>query len=117
MNIWNGNYNLKNASWGYTFFTITIMIMKANRLRLVFHALIWRLTMSALATKTFAAPNVSSHRADVATADRTEEAARYIGQMVGEMALIAREAKLELLAYFLEMARIEAYAAQGRTPR
>ena len=36
------------------------------------------------------------------------DAADYIAQMAGELARIARTAKLDPLAYFLEMARIEA---------
>lgn len=37
-----------------------------------------------------------------------EEVSRYVGQMCGEMASLARTARLDVLAYFLEMARIEA---------
>lgn len=37
-----------------------------------------------------------------------EEAARYIGAMTSELCDIARRADLDLLAYFLEMARMEA---------
>jgi hypothetical protein len=36
------------------------------------------------------------------------ESARYIAQMSGELASLARGANLELLAYFLDMARVEA---------
>ena len=36
------------------------------------------------------------------------DAADYIAQMAAELAQIARTAKLDALAYFLEMARIEA---------
>ena len=36
------------------------------------------------------------------------EAAQYIAQMSAELASIARASKLDLLAYFLEMARVEA---------
>jgi hypothetical protein len=45
------------------------------------------------------------------TADDDElalESARYIAQMAAELASMARGAHLELLAYFLEMARMEA---------
>lgn len=38
----------------------------------------------------------------------TVEVAHYIAQMTGEMSGMARAANLELLGYFLEMARIEA---------
>lgn len=37
-----------------------------------------------------------------------EEVAHYIAQMTAEMAGMCRAANLQLLAYFLEMARIEA---------
>ncbi len=62
----------------------------------------------------------SSHRLGVAPAPRLPEpqdpidealaleSARYIAQMSGELAVIARSANLDLLAYFLEMARVEA---------
>ena len=36
------------------------------------------------------------------------ESARYIAQMSAELASIARASHLDLLAYFLEMARVEA---------
>lgn len=36
------------------------------------------------------------------------EAARYIAQMSTELASIARNSNLDLLAYFLDMARVEA---------
>jgi hypothetical protein len=36
------------------------------------------------------------------------ESARYIAQMSGELASMARNANLDLLAYFLDMARVEA---------
>lgn len=37
-----------------------------------------------------------------------EETIRYIGAMAGELSEIARGADLDLIAYFLEMARLEA---------
>ncbi|WP_372423469.1 hypothetical protein [Salinarimonas chemoclinalis] len=37
-----------------------------------------------------------------------EEAARYIGAITAELGEIARRSDLDLLAYFLEMARMEA---------
>ena len=43
-----------------------------------------------------------------ATSPRPEEIASYIAQLSGEMASLARGARLDLLAYFLEMARLEA---------
>jgi hypothetical protein len=36
------------------------------------------------------------------------ESAQYIAQMSGELASMARNANLDLLAYFLDMARVEA---------
>ncbi len=36
------------------------------------------------------------------------ESAQYIAQMSAELASIARKANLDLLAYFLDMARVEA---------
>ena len=44
-----------------------------------------------------------------------EDMARYIAQMSGELAAMARATKLELLAYFLEMARIEATTRSRRS--
>ena len=38
------------------------------------------------------------------------EVARYIGQMSGELSGMARKSDFDLLAYFLEMARVEARA-------
>jgi hypothetical protein len=57
------------------------------------------------------APAVTEPRADPAM---TEEVARYIGLMTTEMVGMARSARLELLAYFLDMARIEANVALNR---
>jgi hypothetical protein len=42
------------------------------------------------------------------TPELTVEVAHYIAQMTGEVSGMARTANLELLGYFLEMARIEA---------
>jgi hypothetical protein len=50
----------------------------------------------------------SSQRPLETTDPRPEDIASYIAQLSGEMALLARGAKLDLLAYFLEMARLEA---------
>jgi hypothetical protein len=38
----------------------------------------------------------------------TEETARYISDMVGALAAMASEARLDLLTYLLNMARVEA---------
>ena len=47
-----------------------------------------------------------------------EETARYIADMVGALAAMAGEAKLDLLTYLLNMARVEAelQARQTETP-
>ncbi|MGO9389698.1 hypothetical protein [Rhodoblastus sp.] len=42
-----------------------------------------------------------------------EETARYIADMIGALALMAGEARLDLLTYLLNMARVEA-ELQGR---
>jgi hypothetical protein len=45
------------------------------------------------------------------------ELATYIAQMSGELAMMARNARLEVIAYFLEMVRHEAQkTARGRRP-
>ena len=41
------------------------------------------------------------------------EAARYIAEFTAELSVIARHAKLELLAYLLDMARLEATRVQS----
>lgn len=46
-------------------------------------------------------------------AGTAEETARYIADMVGALAAIAGQAKLDLLTYLLNMARVEA-ELQGR---
>ncbi|MGL4729711.1 MAG: hypothetical protein ACRCWO_13255 [Bosea sp. (in: a-proteobacteria)] len=45
------------------------------------------------------------------------EVARYVASMTGEMANMARSAKLDLLVYFLDMAQVEAAAQSERTDR
>ena len=45
------------------------------------------------------------------------EAALYIGDLCGELALLARRSGLDMLAYLLEMARLEAETAARRTGR
>jgi len=77
---------------------------------------------------TMALSNLSKIRASLADDDelesdimtpavneyQSEQVALYVSQMVGEMAAMARSARLDLLAYFLEMARIEATARSGK---
>lgn len=43
--------------------------------------------------------------------------AQYIADMAGELAKMASDANLELLAYFLDMARIESELAKTRAER
>lgn len=43
------------------------------------------------------------------------EVSRYIASMSGEMANMARSAKLDLLVYFLDMAHVEASTQADRT--
>ena len=45
---------------------------------------------------------------------RSEDVAAYLAQMSDEMGRLARSAGLDLLAYFLDMARLEARARSGR---
>lgn len=40
------------------------------------------------------------------------DAARYIAEFAAELSLVARHARLDLLAYLLDMARLEATKAQ-----
>jgi len=61
-----------------------------------------RPTAKALRT---AEPEVDPSDAADAT---VAEVADYIGQIAGEIASMARDAKLDMLAYFLTMARMEA---------
>jgi hypothetical protein len=61
-----------------------------------------------------------SKDAQPAVADASE-AARYIAEFAAELSAVARHARLDLLAYLLDMARIEAAragdAAGGKAPR
>jgi hypothetical protein len=43
------------------------------------------------------------------------ETAHYVAQLSGELASMARTAKLDVLAYFLEMAKLEAESARRGT--
>lgn len=55
---------------------------------------------------------------DSAETDSEEDTARYIADMVASLAMIARQAKLDLLTYLLDMARVEAemQARRSETP-
>ncbi|WP_374547544.1 hypothetical protein [Rhodoblastus sp.] len=45
---------------------------------------------------------------DVGGGDSAEETARYIADMIASLAFLARDARLDLLTYLLDMARVEA---------
>ena len=59
-------------------------------------------------------PRILADGARAYDAQAVEEMSRYIAQMAGELAAMARATRLELLAYFLEMARIEATTRSRR---
>ena len=78
-----------------------------------------RSTASTLAASSSSPPEAGSDAAEVPPSRSddlavTAEVAHYIGQMSGEMAVMARRAGLELVAYFLEMAKVEAGGAAQR---
>ena len=56
------------------------------------------------------ADNVSTRIAELATPRESErdEMLRYISEMTGELASIAGAARMPMLTYFLNMARVEA---------
>ena len=56
-----------------------------------------------------AAPNTLklSPQNEALAKDAQAEVAAYLAQMAGEMAQLAASSKFELLAYFLDMARVE----------
>lgn len=72
--------------------------------------------MTASARRAVSKINVSLSQSEklAASPPRPEEIAGYIAQLSGEMASLARGARLDLLAYFLEMARLEAAAHAER---
>lgn len=41
-------------------------------------------------------------------ADRQREAAEYVADLTGELSVLARETRLDVLAYLLDVARLEA---------
>lgn len=57
-------------------------------------------------------------RDDAGETDSEEDTARYIADMIASLATIARQAKLDLLTYLLDMARVEAemQARRSETP-
>jgi hypothetical protein len=59
-----------------------------------------------------------AHLSDPAAAapDR-HDTARYIAALSAELSILARQVDLELLSYFLEMARMEAVAATSSSKR
>lgn len=70
------------------------------------------MSLTTRATKTIESPTEASRRAEggIASADR-QETARYIAALSAELSTMASNVDLELLSYFLEMARMEAIAA------
>ncbi len=61
------------------------------------------------------APKVTASKPREAPAEMNpKEAAEYIAQMTAELMKIAATAKFDLLAYFLDMARMEAEACARR---
>jgi hypothetical protein len=61
-------------------------------------------------------PSIAQDSASPAEWDILQhEVSRYIASMTGEMANMARSAKLDLLVYFLEMAYVEAAAQAKRS--
>ena len=50
----------------------------------------------------------SSPEQESSRGEPSQDVAAYLARMTGEMATMARAANYDLLAYFLEMARIEA---------
>lgn len=59
---------------------------------------------------------VMPRRQKLASPVETLETARYIAEMAAQLALLATAANFELLAYFLDMARIEGELAVQRGP-
>ena len=60
----------------------------------------------------------ASRRADLATPRRGErdEMLRYISEMTGELAAMAGAARMPMLTYFLNMARVEAEMQLHQVP-
>ncbi len=69
-----------------------------------------------VARMTTGAPSTESDSSSAAEWEVLQhEVSRYIATMTGEMANMARSAKLDLLVYFLEMAYVEAAAQAKRS--
>ena len=64
------------------------------------------------------ADNVSTRIAELATPRESErdEMLRYISEMTGELASIAGAARMPMLTYFLNMARVEAEMQLHQVP-
>ena len=58
--------------------------------------------------------HVATPRRDTARRANAREIAGYIAELTGELAQLAAGADLELLAYFLDMARVESELAARR---
>jgi hypothetical protein len=70
------------------------------------------MSLTSRATHKIETPNEASKRAEggIPGADQ-QETARYIAALSAELSTMASNVDLELLSYFLEMARMEAIAA------
>lgn len=71
------------------------------------------MSLTSRATQSIELPHATSSRraeSGIAGADR-HETARYIAALSAELSAMARNVDLELLGYFLEMARMEAASA------
>jgi hypothetical protein len=75
--------------------------------------------MSKLPTRALKAPSPHDDDPDAAEAEygsstsgmSTAETAQYIAEFTAELSYLARQSKLDLLAYLLDMARLEAGCA------
>ena len=59
------------------------------------------------------APSREPHSRDVLSPSAAETAG-YIAEMAAELCILARQSRLDLLAYLLDMAQLEAANASGR---
>lgn len=68
------------------------------------------ITSLDFAGKTGTPPQAETSRR--AEPEAAAETAHYVAQLSGEMAVLARSARLDVLAYFLDMAKLEAESAR-----
>jgi hypothetical protein len=68
-----------------------------------------KVTRRSVKASSRAEQNVADHASGVArTGMSAAETAQYVAEFSAELSYLAREAKLDLLAYLLDMARLEA---------